>query len=75
VAQVFATIQRRMHSAISVAVASGSLVDYLPSRRTPNRRTIGCRTSSIQCVGPSRFFELIRMSTGRLSTNLTFQIL
>ena len=42
---VFATSQRRMRSAIWVAVASGTFVEYLPSRRTQCRLPVGCRTS------------------------------
>lgn len=33
--------------------AFGTLVEYLPSRRTQYRRPAGCRTSSKQCVGAS----------------------
>ena len=73
-AQVFATSQRRMRSAISVAVASGTLVEYLPSRRT-QYRPIDCRTSSMRCVGPPRFVKLMRTSAGSLGTDLTLQIL
>ena len=75
VAQVFATSQRRMRSAIWLAAASGTLVEYLPSRRTQYRRPVGCRISSIRCVGPPRFFRLMRMSAGSLGTNLTLQML
>ncbi len=60
--QVFATSQRRMRSAIWPAVASGTLVEYLPSRRAQYRRPISCRTSSMRCVGPPRFFRQIQMS-------------
>ena len=70
VAQVFAAGQRRMRSAIWLAVASGTLVEYLPFRRAQCRRPVGCRISSMRCVRPSRFFRPIRMSVGSLCTNL-----
>ncbi|MHB0959629.1 MAG: hypothetical protein ACYC0X_29450 [Pirellulaceae bacterium] len=38
----FGTSQRPMRSAIRVAVASGTFVEYLPSRRTQYRRATGC---------------------------------
>ena len=72
---MFATSQGRMRSAIWVAVASGTLVEYLPSRRTQYRLPVGCRTSSMRCVGPPRIFRLMRMSAGSLGKNLTLQIL
>ena len=75
VAQVLATSQRRMRSANRVALASGTFVEYLPSRRTQCRRPTGCRTSSMRYVGPPRFLRLMRMSAGSLGTNLTRQIL
>jgi len=46
----------------------------LPSRRTQYRRPAGCRMSSMRCVGPPRFFRLMRMSAGSLGTNLTPQM-
>ena len=71
----FATSQGRMRSAIRVGVAWGTLVEYLPSRRTQFLRPTGCRTSSMRCVGPPRFLRLMRISAGSLGTNLTLQIL
>ncbi len=64
-----------MHPTIWLAVASGTLIEYLPSRRTQYRRPTDCRTSSMRCIGPPRFFKLMRMSAGSLGTNLTFQSL
>ncbi len=74
-AQVFATSHRRMRSAIWLAFASGTLVEYFPSRRTQYRRPAGCRISSIRYVFPPRFFKLIRMSAGSLGTLLTLRVL
>ncbi|MFV1981250.1 MAG: leucine-rich repeat domain-containing protein, partial [Rhodothermia bacterium] len=42
--QAFAISQRRMRTAIWDAVASGTFVEYLPSRRTQYRHPTGCRT-------------------------------
>ena len=75
VAQVFATSQGRMRSAIWVAVAFGTLVECLPSRGTQYGLPVGCRTSSMRRVGPPRIFRLMRMFAGSLGKNLTLQIL
>ncbi len=64
-----------MSSAIWLAVASGTLVEYLPSRRTQYRCPTGCRISSMRCVRPPRCFRLTRMSAGSLGTHLTLQML
>ncbi len=37
----------------------------------PFRLPTGCRTSSMRCVRPPRFFRLMRMSAGSLGANLT----
>jgi hypothetical protein len=75
VVQVFATSQRTTHSAICDAVASKTLVEYLPHRLTQNPHAIDCQTSSIRCVGPPGFFKLMRMSASSLGTKLSLQIL
>lgn len=61
-ASVFATSQLRARPAIWTAVASGTSVEYLPSRRTKYCRPTGRRTSSMPCVGLPRSFRLMRMS-------------
>ena len=74
-AEVFARGQRRMCSAIRGAIAYGTLVEYLPSRRPQYHRPTDCWTSSMRYVGPPRFFRLMRMLAGSRGTNLTLQIL
>ena len=63
--------QRRISSATSVAVPSGSLAEVLPSRRIRNRLLKGILTNSIRCVGPPRTFRLMRMLAGGRDTFLT----
>ena len=62
------TSQRRIWSAISVAVASGSFADCLPLVRIQKRWLNGLRTSSIRYVFPPRRFKLMRQSAGSRGT-------
>lgn len=64
-----------MSPATWVADASGTLVEYFPLRRVQYRRPTGSQIDSMRCVGPPRFFKLMRISAGSLGRILTLWML